>query len=133
MVAKIGINGFGSTYINQINHNWFKNLSFLTVRGNFSVTASKPRIVLILTGFENRESYQSVEEICKSCEKNNIQTRNYFAGNILLHGAYKHLGNWEDYPEANKVLERVLFIGCSPNYTMDTLHYIDKTLQSWKH
>lgn len=73
-VHVIGINGFGSAYINQINHKWFKNLSFLTVKGNFSVTASKPRIVLILTGFESRESYQSVEEICKSCEKNNIQT-----------------------------------------------------------
>ena len=68
----------------------------------------------------------------KFLEDNNIQTRNYFAGNILLHDAYKHLGNWEDYPEANKVLERVLFLGCSPNYTMDTLSYIDKTLQSWK-
>ena len=69
----------------------------------------------------------------KFLEKNNIQTRNYFAGNILLHDAYKHLGNWEDYPEANKVLERVLFLGCSPHYTMDTLHYIDQTLKLWTH
>lgn len=73
-VHVIGINGFGSAYVDQINYKWFKNLSFLSVRGNFSVTASKPRIVLVLTGFENRGCYQSVEKICKSCEKNNIQT-----------------------------------------------------------
>ena len=31
-------------------------------------------------------------------EKNKIQTRNYFAGNILLHPGYSHLGNYNEYP-----------------------------------
>jgi CDP-6-deoxy-D-xylo-4-hexulose-3-dehydrase len=57
-------------------------------------------------------------------EANHIQTRNYFAGNILLHPAYSYLDNWAKYPEANKVLERVFFLGCSPNYTDATLSYI---------
>lgn len=64
-------------------------------------------------------------------ERNNIQTRNYFAGNILLHGGYRHLGDWEDYPEANKVLERVFFLGCSPNYTKETFSYIEEILEEW--
>lgn len=59
-------------------------------------------------------------------EDNGIQTRNYFAGNILLHPAYKHLDNWEQYPNANEVLKRIFFVGCSPNYTEETLNYIDE-------
>lgn len=65
-------------------------------------------------------------------EGNKIQTRNYFAGNILLHPAYSHLGKWKDYPEANKVLERVFFLGCSPNYTEETFNYIEDVLKRFK-
>jgi CDP-6-deoxy-D-xylo-4-hexulose-3-dehydrase len=65
-------------------------------------------------------------------ESNKIQTRNYFAGNILLHDAYCHLDNWNGYPEANKVLERVFFLGCSPNYTMDTVRYIKEIVNQFK-
>src|ERR1019366_3130282 len=35
-------------------------------------------------------------------EDNKIQTRNYFAGNILLHKGYEHLGDYKDFPNANK-------------------------------
>jgi CDP-6-deoxy-D-xylo-4-hexulose-3-dehydrase len=65
-------------------------------------------------------------------EDNNIQTRNYFAGNILLHPAYKHLDNWELYPNANEVLKRIFFVGCSPNYTEDTLLYIDNIVNKFE-
>lgn len=27
-----------------------------------------------------------------------IQTRNYFAGNILMHPAYQYLGDYKEYP-----------------------------------
>lgn len=64
-------------------------------------------------------------------ENNKIQTRNYFAGNILLHEAYKHLDDWTKYPEANKVLEHVFFLGCSPNYTDKTISYIEKTIRQF--
>ena len=65
-------------------------------------------------------------------ESNRIQTRNYFAGNILLHKAYSHFGNWAEYPEANKVLDRVFFLGCSPNYMHDTIAYINRILKEFK-
>ena len=63
-------------------------------------------------------------------EQNGIQTRNYFAGNLLLHPAYKHLGNAKDYPNAYEVLERVFFLGTSPTITVEDMQYIrEKTYE----
>ena len=62
-------------------------------------------------------------------EKNRVQTRNYFAGNILLHPAYSHLGDYSEYPNANKVLDRVFFIGASPYYNKSVFDYIDNKLK----
>jgi CDP-6-deoxy-D-xylo-4-hexulose-3-dehydrase len=72
------------------------------------------------------------QKLVNYLERNNIQTRNYFAGNILLHPAYKHLDDWKLYPNANEVLKRVFFIGCSPNYTETTINYIDKVLSKYE-
>ena len=65
-------------------------------------------------------------------EENKIQTRNYFAGNILIHPAFEKIGNYEDYPTANQVLDRVLFIGASPHYHEEIFQYIDKILKEFK-
>jgi CDP-6-deoxy-D-xylo-4-hexulose-3-dehydrase len=65
-------------------------------------------------------------------EENKIQTRNYFAGNILLHPGYKHLGNYHNYPEANKVLDKVFFIGAAPHYTEDIFEYIEDVVKKFK-
>ena len=64
-------------------------------------------------------------------EKNGIQTRNYFAGNILIHPGYKHLDNWEKYPNANEVLKRVFFIGCSPLYTEEVFKYLTEVVKNF--
>jgi len=64
-------------------------------------------------------------------EGNRIQTRNYFAGNILQHPAYKCLDNYKKYPHANRVLEEVFFIGAAPHYTVDTFAYIESVLKTW--
>jgi len=61
-------------------------------------------------------------------EDNNVQTRTYFAGNILLHPGYAHLGDWREYPKANEVLYRVFFVGCSPTYTPGILNHIEKVV-----
>ena len=61
-------------------------------------------------------------------EKNRIQTRNYFAGNILLHPAYEKIGNYLDYPESNKVLDRVFFVGCSPTISLEMIDYIHEVV-----
>jgi CDP-6-deoxy-D-xylo-4-hexulose-3-dehydrase len=65
-------------------------------------------------------------------EENKIQTRNYFAGNILIHPAYKHLDNYENYPNANAALSHVFFVGCPPMYNEAVLNYIEEVLQKWK-
>lgn len=69
------------------------------------------------------QSYK--EKLVKHFEENKIQTRHYFAGNILLHPGFKHLGDFREYPEANKVLSHVFFIGCTPQYTEEILEYIE--------
>jgi CDP-6-deoxy-D-xylo-4-hexulose-3-dehydrase len=57
-------------------------------------------------------------------EGHKIQTRNYFAGNILLQPAYRHLDKAENYPNANVVLDRVFFIGAAPHYHEQIFTYI---------
>lgn len=69
--------------------------------------------------------------LTKYLEKHNIQTRNYFAGNLLLHPAYAYLDDYEKYPNANQVLGRVFFVGCSPTYTEEHLNYIEKVLKEY--
>jgi len=61
-------------------------------------------------------------------EKSGIQTRNYFAGNLLLHPAYKHLGNAKDYPRAMQVLNKVFFLGTAPTLSSDDLDFVREKL-----
>jgi len=69
------------------------------------------------------------ERLVDFLEKNKIQTRNYFAGNLLLHPAFKHLDNFNNYKEANKALSNVFFIGCSPHYNENIFNYYEDVLQ----
>ena len=73
------------------------------------------------------------QQLVEHLEANNIQTRNYFAGNILLHPGYKHLGDYTEYPNANTVLQDVFFVGCAPQYTTEVLQYIDSVLRNFKY
>jgi CDP-6-deoxy-D-xylo-4-hexulose-3-dehydrase len=65
-------------------------------------------------------------------EANKIQTRNYFAGNILLHPGYSFLDDSSQYPEANKVLDKVFFIGAAPHYTEPVFEYIEQVIKAFK-
>jgi CDP-6-deoxy-D-xylo-4-hexulose-3-dehydrase len=65
-------------------------------------------------------------------ERNGIQTRNYFAGNLLLHPAYRGLGDPKAYPNAYDVLKHVFFMGTSPAISKENLEYIEKTIQDFK-
>jgi CDP-6-deoxy-D-xylo-4-hexulose-3-dehydrase len=62
-------------------------------------------------------------------EKNRIQTRNYFAGNILLHPGYSHLDDYKKYPNANEVLDTVFFVGASPHYDTKVFNYFEEILR----
>jgi CDP-6-deoxy-D-xylo-4-hexulose-3-dehydrase len=64
-------------------------------------------------------------------ESNRIQTRNYFGGNILMHPGYKHLDDCKKYPNANKTLDKVFFIGCTPLYNEAVLDYIKEVIRKW--
>lgn len=64
-------------------------------------------------------------------ESNRIQTRNYFAGNILLHPGYKHLDYASRYPNANRALSNVFFVGCPPHYGEEIFSYYREVLQKW--
>ena len=48
----------------------------------------------------------------------------YFAGNILMHPGYSFLDDYKKYPEANKVLDKVFFIGAAPHYNENVFEYI---------
>ncbi len=72
------------------------------------------------------------QKLVAHLENNKIQTRNYFAGNILLHPAYSALARSSDFPNANRVLDLVFFIGNAPFYTQDHLDYIKSVIRSFK-
>ena len=71
------------------------------------------------------------EKLQAFCEANKIQTRNYFAGNILLHPGYKHLDDAAKYPNANKALSNVFFVGCPPHYGEEVFAYYESVMQKW--
>jgi CDP-6-deoxy-D-xylo-4-hexulose-3-dehydrase len=77
------------------------------------------------------ETNELKDNLVKHLESNGIQTRNYFAGNILIHPAYKEYGNWEEYPYSNEVLRKVFFVGCSPHYTNEVINYINEVVEDF--
>ena len=76
------------------------------------------------------ETQESKEKLVALFEANRIQTRNYFAGNILLHPGFKHLDDASKYPLANKALSHVFLLGCPPFWNDAVFDYIEKVLKS---
>lgn len=72
------------------------------------------------------------ESLVKHFESHKIQTRPYFAGNILAHPAYRYLDDYKKYPNANDVLNQVFFLGCNPNWNDKVFAYIEEVVQKWK-
>jgi len=71
-------------------------------------------------------------KLVRHLENNKIQTRNYFAGNILMHPGYSFLDDYKKYPEANKVLDKVFFVGASPHYGEEVFNYIETVVKQFK-
>lgn len=65
----------------------------------------------------------------KYFEDNGVQTRNYFAGNLLLHPGYKHLGNAKAFSNAYEVLNKVFFLGCHPGMQNEHFEYIERVVE----
>ena len=77
------------------------------------------------------DSKELKRNLVRHLETNGVQTRNYFAGNLLMHPGYKHLGNYKEYPESNKVLDLVFFIGCAPTISEENINHIESVLKSF--
>lgn len=75
------------------------------------------------------ESQQVKEKLVAHLESHKIQTRNYFAGNILLHPGFKHLDDHNKYPLANKALSHVFIMGCPPFWNDKIFEYIEEVLK----
>ena len=71
-------------------------------------------------------------EFCTFLESRRVQTRPYFAGNIMLQPAYADLVSSEEiiaaYPIARKVTTDTFFLGCSPVITPEKIEYINQTV-----
>jgi CDP-6-deoxy-D-xylo-4-hexulose-3-dehydrase len=71
------------------------------------------------------------EELLNHLEAHGIQTRGYFAGNLLAQKGFAHLGDYRAYPNANQVLRKVFFVGCAPTYSPAHLAHIESTLKTF--
>jgi CDP-6-deoxy-D-xylo-4-hexulose-3-dehydrase len=74
-------------------------------------------------------------DICQFFEANKIQTRPYFAGNIMLQPAYAGMMDPEkvinDYPVARKVTTDTFFLGTSPVIDKLKTDYIETILDKF--
>ena len=75
------------------------------------------------------------KDIVDYLESNKIQTRPYFAGNIMLQPAYEGLINKNDvinkYPNARKITTDTFFLGTSPVITSEQLDYVENTVENF--
>jgi len=78
------------------------------------------------------DSRETKTKLTKHLEDNKVQTRNYFAGNILMHPGYSHLDYYKNYPNACKVLDLVFFVGCSPTITEEMIEYVGTVVDSFE-
>jgi CDP-4-dehydro-6-deoxyglucose reductase, E1 len=70
------------------------------------------------------------KEIVKKLTKNNIGTRLLFGGNLLKQPAYKELAAREKgtFPNTDKVMNEVFWIGTHPSITKSMLKYLAKSI-----
>lgn len=131
--------GIGSVQLNkfdEIHH--LRRSNKVSIQ---SIVEKIPGIRVVNEREESETSWFGVPIICSTkdqkqklvshLESNRIQTRNYFAGNILLHPGYRHLDDASKYPKANQVLDKVFFLGCSPTITENMLGYIESVIDKF--
>jgi CDP-4-dehydro-6-deoxyglucose reductase, E1 len=78
------------------------------------------------------DSMATKNSLVSYLELNKIQTRQYFAGNLLRHPAYSHLDDASKYPNADRALNEVFFLGVYPGYSQAVLEYIGGVVNKWK-
>jgi CDP-6-deoxy-D-xylo-4-hexulose-3-dehydrase len=108
-----------------------------------SIFSKVPGVTIIQENDSAETSWFGAPIVCESgslkralvstLEKNRIQTRNYFAGNLLMQPAYRKYGNWKDYKNATEVLNKVFFVGVSPTINDDMLDYVESVVGKFSH
>jgi CDP-6-deoxy-D-xylo-4-hexulose-3-dehydrase len=79
----------------------------------------------------------SRNDISQHLERNNIQTRNLFAGNILRHPLFDALEEGTDYrkvgdlPNTDKIMNDSFWIGLYPGMGDDAIHYMIKKIREF--
>ena len=79
----------------------------------------------------------SRNDISQHLEKNNIQTRNLFAGNILRHPLFDNMQEGTDYrkigelPNTDKIMNDSFWIGLYPGMGDDAIDYMIKTIREF--
>lgn len=77
----------------------------------------------------------SRKDIVDALENAKIQTRPYFAGNVMLQPAYDHLVDSNNimnmFPVATKVMKDTFFLGTSPVISEEQIVYIGDTLDQF--
>ena len=101
-----------------------------TRSGSFNVEVLIPTGVLVVIPAASDINLPA-DKLVKYFEDIKVQTRNYFAGNILQHPGYRHLGDASKYPNANQVLDKVFFVGCSPTITEEMIEYVDQVVMKF--
>jgi CDP-6-deoxy-D-xylo-4-hexulose-3-dehydrase len=75
------------------------------------------------------------KDIVHHLEDSKIQTRPYFAGNIMLQPAYEGLMDQNEvinnFPVARKITTDTFFLGTSPVITDEQLDYVEKTVDTF--
>ena len=116
------------------NHNKISNI-FKKYSEYFLVHSATPNsdpswFACPITVKENKKFTRT--DISKYFEDNKIQTRNYFAGNILLQPGYENIAsNSENYPVSTYVTINTFFLGTSPVITNEQVLYIEKVLNKF--
>lgn len=75
------------------------------------------------------ENKELKNKLVSFLEENKIQTRNYFAGNVLLHPGFSHLDDVNKYPNSNQVLDKVFFLGAAPHYDDSVFEYVENVFK----
>jgi CDP-6-deoxy-D-xylo-4-hexulose-3-dehydrase len=117
--------------LRKINKNKIENLLLKKIKNIRSIKDTKNAETSWFGVPVICDTFETKKRLVEHLENNGVQTRNYFAGNILLQPAYKDLGDWKSYPNANIVLERVFFVGCAPFYSEENLEYLEKVLENF--
>jgi len=80
-------------------------------------------------------AYFERKDIINHLENNKIQTRPYFAGNIMLQPAYSDVIDkkqvLEKYPVARKITTDTFFLGTSPVINEEQINYIEKIVDKF--